>query len=275
MSSRKVRGWYEKIVKGDMDLDRQKYRARLTKRVVLSEPAQCFHLEFEVPEVEVFDFKPGQFVSLLAKDDRDKQQQRAYTIASAARPGGFDLCVNRVDGGFFSNLLCDLKEGEEVEFEGPFGMFVLKEPLTDSIFVATGTGIAPFKGYVEWLFPESGDDRSEGRDIWLVYGTRHETELYYAEYFERVAASRENFHYLKTLSRAGDEWQGLRGHVQEHVARIVEEWSERKGEAAGKDGPPFRIHTYICGLNDMVTAMRNRLKEMGWSRKQIVVERFD
>ena len=256
-------------------MDRRHYRAYLTKKVLLSEPAQCFHLEFSVPEVEIFEFQPGQFISLLGVDDRGKQQTRAYTIASAPRPGGFDLLVNRVQDGFFSNLLCDLEPGQELEFHGPHGMFVLKQPLTDSIFVATGTGIAPFKGYVEWLFPDSGEDRSEGRDIWLVYGTRHETELYYEEYFEKVAAERKNFRYWKTLSRAGDSWTGLRGHVQEHVARIVEEWSRQKGVPAGRENPPFDLHAYICGLNDMVSSTRNRLKEMGWNRKQIVFERYD
>lgn len=255
-------------------MDRRHYHARLAKKVLLSEADQCFHLEFAVDEGKMFDFSPGQFISVLAEDERGKQQTRAYTIASAPRAGGFDLCLNRVEDGFFSNLLCDLEVGEEVKFHGPYGMFVLKEPLTDSIFVATGTGIAPFKGYVEWLFPEGGD-RSEGRDIRLVYGTRHETELYYSDYFEKVAAERGNFKYLKTLSRAGEDWTGLRGHVQEHVERMVEEWSEQKGELAGRESPPFGLHAYICGLNEMVAETRALLKGKGWNRKQMVFERFD
>ena len=257
-----------------MTVDRRHYHAKLTKKVLLSGAGQCYHLEFSVPEVEVFDFQPGQFISLLAEDERGKQQTRAYTIASAPRQGGFDLCLNRVEGGYFSNALCDLEPGQEVEFHGPHGMFVLKEPLTDSIFVATGTGIAPIRGFVEWLFPESGEDRSEGQEIWLVYGSRYRTELYYMEYFEKVAAAHGNFHYLITLSREGDEWQGLRGYVQEHVAGIVKERAERKGSTR-PEGAPFDIHAYICGLNEMVASTRTKLKEMGWERKQIVFERYD
>lgn len=259
-----------------MTLDRRHYRALLKNKVLISDPAQCYHLEFSVPELELFDFEPGQFISMLAVDGNGKHQTRAYSIASAARPGGLDLCVNRVEGGFFSNLLCDLEPGHEVEFHGPHGMFVLKEPLTDSIFVATGTGIAPMRSYVEWLFPESGEDRSEGRDIWLVYGTRYKTELYYEEYFERIAAERKNFKYLKTLSRDNEAWTGLRGYVQDHVARIVEERVLQTGAAvAASEGTAFDIYTYICGLNDMVSATRARLKDMGWERKQIVFERYD
>ena len=259
-----------------MTVDRRYYHAKLTKKILLSGAAQCYHLEFSVPEVEILDFQPGQFLSLLGEDERGKQQTRAYTIASAPRAGGFDLCLNRVEGGYFSNELCDLEPGQEVEFHGPHGLFVLKQPFTDSIFVATGTGIAPFRSFLEWLYPESGEDRSEGREIWLVFGARSRTELYYGEYFEKIAAEHENFHYLPTLSRADEGWTGLRGHVQEHVARIVKERAERGGAAADKpEGAAFDIHAYICGLNEMVASTRAMLKEMGWERKQIVYERYD
>ncbi len=257
-------------------MGRPQYHARLKNKILLSEPAQCFHLEYSVPDLELFDFRPGQFVSMLAADENGKQQTRAYSVASAPRPGGFDLCVNRVQDGFFSNLLCDMEPGDELEFHGPHGLFVLRTPLTDSIFIATGTGVAPMRGYVEWLFPESGEDRSEGRDIWLVYGTRYKSELYYADYFSRVAAEHENFKYLTTLSREGESWTGLRGHVQEHVERVVKERAQRNGAVhAPPEGAPFDIYAYICGLNDMVSSTRDLLKGLGWERKQIVFERYD
>ena len=134
--------------------------------------------------------------------------------------------------GFFSNHLADLPDlppGATIEIHGPHGHFVLHEPITDSILIATGTGIAPMRGFAQWLFPSSGEDRSGGREIWLVYGTRYETDLYYHEEFEELAAARPNFHYVTTLSRAGDGWTGLRGYVQDHVGRIVEERAARLG----------------------------------------------
>src|SRR6202012_3524326 len=133
------------------------------------------------------------------------------------------LCVNRVEGGFFSNYLCDLEVGQVIQFHGPHGFFTLRQPLTDSIFIATGTGIAPILGFVQHLFPENGEDRSNGRKIWLVYGTRHESGLYYREYFANVASERHNFQYLSTLSRPHEGWEGLRGYVQDHVARLLDD----------------------------------------------------
>lgn len=259
-------------------MQRQLYTAHLDKKLLLSESAQCYQLEFSAPELRAFDFIPGQFISFIADDPKGKEQTRAYSIASAPAGNHFDLCLNRVEGGFFSNKLCDMEPDGELQFHGPNGMFTLRKPLTDSIFIATGTGIAPMRSFIQHLFPESGEDRSGGSHIWLVYGTRHETGLYYRKYFEEIAAERPNFHYLCTLSRPHEGWEGLRGYVQDHVANILKSRSDGHhispvptvAEPAG-----FDIHAYICGLNAMVSANRKSLIEQGWQKKQIIFERYD
>jgi NAD(P)H-flavin reductase len=171
---------------------------------------------------------------------------------------------------------------------GPYGYFVLKQPITDSILISTGTGIAPMRAFTQWLFPETGPDagldRSEGKEIWCVYGTRHESELYYREEFEALAARHPNFHYIPTLSRAGSEWKGNRGYVQDYVAKIIEERAAKLGltlPLAPVDPtiPPnelaFDIHAYICGLSNMISSVREKLASYGWHRKQIIFERYD
>lgn len=252
-------------------MERNIYTARLIDKLLLSESAQCYHLEFAIDEVETFSFQAGQFVSMVAPDAHGKQQTRAYSIASAPRANRFDLCVNRVEGGFFSNLLCDLEPGSTVKFHGPHGLFVLRPPLTDIILIATGTGIAPMRGFVEYLFPENGPDRSEGRRFWLMYGTRHEMEIYYRHYFEKTAAERQNFYYLPSLSRPHEGWEGLRGYVQTHVQNVLQgdPW------ILSQNGTGVPMHAYICGLNEMVSANRDQLMALGWDKKQIHFERYD
>lgn len=271
----------------DFILARELYTARLGRKECISEPAQCFHFEFILEDLESFPFTAGQFVSAVAEDPNGRQQTRAYSIASAASGNRFELCVNRVEGGFFSNHLADLPDlplGGSIKVHGPHGNFALRQPITDSILVATGTGVAPMRSFTQWLFPKDGPDRSEGKDIWLIYGTRHESELYYRAEFEALAARQPNFHYLATLSRAPESWGGLRGYVQEHMARIVEERAARLGLPMPQPAPDptllaselnFDIYTYICGLNNMVSAVRERLAGFGWHRKQIVFERYD
>jgi ferredoxin-NADP reductase len=275
------------VLKREPALARETYTARLERKDCISESSQCYHFEFVLDALDSFPFTAGQFISAVAEDATGKQQTRAYSIASAAKENRFDLCVNRVEGGFFSNHLADLTDlqpGGSIQVHGPHGHFVLNQPVTDSILIATGTGIAPMRGFAQWLFPENGPDRSNGKDIWLVYGTRHETEIYYQEEFEALAAKHPNFHYLCTLSRAGANWTGLRGYVQTYVAKIVEERAARLGlppiqpevdPSIPKADLKFDIYAYICGLNNMVAGVRDTLAGFGWHRKQIVFERYD
>jgi ferredoxin-NADP reductase len=268
-------------------LARELYTARLERKDCISEVAQCYHFVFAVEGMENFNYQPGQFVSAVAPDESGKQQTRAYSIASASHGNRFDLCVNRVENGFFSNHLADLPDlpvGSTIQIHGPHGHFVLQEPITDSILVATGTGVAPMRAFSQWLFPENGPDRSEGKEIWLVYGTRYESDIYYKEEFEALERRVPNFHYLPTLSRAQDIWTGLRGHVQVHVSKIVEERAARLGLSlpvppVNPDVPvkdlQFDFYTYICGLNFMVSGVRDLLTGYGWHKKQIVFERYD
>jgi len=170
-----------------------------------------------------------------------------------------------------------------VEVHGPHGHFHLKEPITDSILIATGTGIAPMRGFAQWLFPEGGPDRSNGKEIWLVYGTRYETERYYHEEFEELAAKHPNFHFLVTLSRAGESWTGLRGYVQEYVGKIVEGARGAAGfapRAAGArsdhsgKGPELSIFTPTSAAHQQVAAYVTSWP-VRLHRKQIVFERYD
>lgn len=245
-------------------LERPLQTARLIHQEWLSESSETKHLVFSIDDLDNFNFAAGQFISLVAPKE-GKTLTRAYSLASAPRKNEFDLCLNRVEDGFFSNLLCDMKEGETVKFHGPHGMFVLRNPLRDSILIATGTGIAPIRGFVQWLFED--DSHHQGKEIHLVYGTRYEVDIYYKDYFALIAHDFPNFHYLVTLSRGTDDWKGERGYVQEHVRRIIQ---------ARPESERTNLDAYICGLNDMVSAARKMLKEeLGWDRKQIVFERYD
>ncbi len=236
--------------------------ARLTRSVLLSEKTK--HLEFDVEGLSSFDFVAGQFVS-VREPRGEKFITRAYSIASPPRGNNtFDLCLNRVDEGFMSNFLCDREVGEIVRIHGPHGLFVLKPEVEDVIFVATGTGIAPFRSMAQHLFgvDGSGQQRHGGRNVWMVYGTRYPEDIYYKEEFEQLAAEHPNFHYICTLSRALESWIGNRGYVQEYVRKIV---GDRKD-----------MHVYICGLNNMVSSVRSLLiEECGWDKKRVIYERYD
>lgn len=234
--------------------DKTRYRARLARLETLTETTK--HFEFEVLGPKPFTFTAGQFISLYLRRD-GLEDNRPYSLASAPLdPNRFHLCLNRVPGGHFSNYLCDLAPGALIEFEGPFGFFVLRQPPRDSVFVATGTGIAPIRGMLHELFRAGCD-----RHIWLLFGVRYPHTLLYRQEFEELAARHPNFHFWPTLSRAPENWSGRRGHVQEHLEPLV---AQRSG-----------VDIYVCGLKAMVDDVRQRLKARGFDRKQIRYEKYD
>jgi CDP-4-dehydro-6-deoxyglucose reductase len=215
------------------------------------------HFEFSVPGVERLDFQAGQFVS-FSHDLAGKEITRAYSIASAPTGGNrFALCLNLVPGGHFSPFLFEMQPGGSVAMQGPLGTFTLRDPSRDMVWVATGTGIAPFRGMLDaWR----GHPAPRGR-VSLIYGARYENHLLYRADFAEAAATLPGFEFHPTLSRPGAEWAGRQGHVQSHVLEAI--------------GGRRDVQVYICGLRLMVDDMRAQLKALGFDRKQIVSERFD
>jgi ferredoxin-NADP reductase len=234
------------------------YTAQLLRAHWLSE--QTRHLEFEMKGVPRFGFVAGQWLSLKANKPDAEEITRAYSIASPPDDSNqFALCLNRVQDGFMSNFLCDMKEGEELLAQGPFGDFILRPPMRDTIFIATGTGIAPFRSMLHWLLADP--TRHQQRQLWLLFGSRYETDIYYHQEFLVLAQQHSNFHYMPTLSRGGPNWKGLRGYVQEHLPGMVHGRTD--------------MHAYICGLSDMIKANRDLLKGLGWDRKSTFYEKYD
>lgn len=213
------------------------------------------HFEFEIPSVPTFPFEPGQFISLTA-DIRGKSITRAYSLAGVPDANRFELCLNLVEDGHFSPLLFAMQAGDEVQLSGPLGYFVWRKPVNDSVLVATGTGIAPFRGMLRHYLDNGGNAK-----LTLVFGVRFEPNLLYRDEFEELARQHSNFSFWPTLSRGDDDWSGRRGHVQPHVLEALE-------GGIGKD-------VYICGLKAMVDDLRSQLKSLGMDRKRIIYEKFD
>jgi len=213
------------------------------------------HFRFEAPEVAELQFKAGQFVS-FTEVLGGKKIIRPYSIASLPAGNRFELCLNRVQEGIFSPHLFDMKPGDSVEMSQPLGFFVVRNPHKPAIFVATGTGIAPFRPMVpDYL------RRPEAKDLTLIFGVRYENSVYYGDEFEALAAKHPNFQFWPTLSRPEPSWTGRYGHVQLHLLEAI--------------GDRRDLDVYICGMKAMVDDVRAILKEMGFDRKQIIFEKYD
>jgi CDP-4-dehydro-6-deoxyglucose reductase len=213
------------------------------------------HFVFEAPELERVEFVPGQFVS-LTDSVGSKNITRAYSIASAPVAGNrFELCLNRVDDGAFSPHLFDLSAGDVVNMQPPLGTFTLRHPLRDSLLVATGTGIAPFRSMLKAVL------KKHSPAFTLLFGVRHESHLLYRQEFEEMAGQYPQFRFWPTLTQPGPDWTGRAGRVQAHLIEAI--------------GGRSDIDIYLCGLQPMVDDVRQILKAAGFDRKQIRYEKYD
>ena len=213
------------------------------------------HFEFEALQVDRLEFVPGQFTSFVEMID-GKEITRAYSMASA--PTGtnrFELCLNRVEPGHLSPRLFDMKPGDRIEMRPPLGMFVLRQPPRDSIFIATGTGVAPFRSMLQAHLDAASPP------ITLLFGVRYESHLLYRAEFEALAIRYPQFRFWPTLTRPDATWKGRIGRVQAHLKDAI---GERRD-----------LDYYLCGLKEMVDDVRAVLKGQGFDRKQIFYEKYD
>ncbi|MBI1791275.1 MAG: FAD-dependent oxidoreductase [Acidobacteria bacterium] len=213
------------------------------------------HFVFEALDVESLAFVPGQFVSFTAPIT-GKLITRAYSLAAPPQGRKLELCLNRVQEGRFSPYLFDLQPGAEVDMTGPYGTFVPRQPVSDSVLVATGTGIAPFRAILPDLLAR--DSRPQ---VTLIFGVRYERGLLYRAEFEEFARAHANFRFRPTLSRPEPSWQGRTGHVQPHLLETI--------------GRRRDMDVYICGLKEMVDDMRAQLKAAGLERRRIIYEKYN
>lgn len=213
------------------------------------------HFVFEAVDVDKLDFVPGQFVSLQSVVE-DKKITRAYSLAAAPQANLFELCLNRVTEGKMSPRLFGMQVGDTIDFQGPLGYFVLRHPPTDSVMIATGTGVAPFRSMLKAHLAAHAEQQ-----FTLIFGVRYERNIMYRDEFEMMAAEHPNFHFWPTLSRPENGWTGRQGHVQTHL-----------GEALGERRD---MDVYICGMKLMVDDVRTQLKQLGFDRKHIIFEKYD
>ncbi len=190
------------------------YIAALLKRRWLSK--KTFEIFLSLPPA--FTFKPGQRISLSLDG-----YERDYSIVSAPKESELTLCIRKVAGGRLSALLSVADTGTSLSVNGPYGYFTYKPSPRPAVFVATGTGIAPFCSMA----------RSGISGFTILHGVRLPDDLYYASLFQQSAKN-----YIPCLSEAkklpADSFQG-------NVTQYLEQHLE-----------PNAYDFYLCGGREMV-----------------------
>ena len=228
--------------------------AKLIFKKTLTPDVLELHYESE-PE---FPFQPGQFISILVagKGPGGRDLRRAYSIASApelTRAGRsvFELCVKLVENGPGTQYLNGMQIGEKLKGIAPYGDFVFKPKAgRNAIFVATGTGIAPFRSMVfSKIFAENTPPSTV-----LLFGARNQSDLLYTD---ELSAALGNQGLVQALSRPEGDWSGFKGRVtdwlRENESKIA--WAETE--------------FYLCGNGAMIDEVKQILSGKGVEKTSI------
>jgi glycine betaine catabolism B len=229
-----------------------------------NETANTRRFWLQVPELERFDFVPGQFVTLdLPIHEKKNKRWRSYSIAS--RPDGtniFELIIVQLPQGAGSTYLFEqVTVGSELLFRGPQGVFVLPPVLEEDCFlICTGTGIAPFRSMLQHM----AINNTPHQNVYLVFGTRTKDNLLYYDELKTLAAKTPGYEYIPVLSR--EDWEGATGYVHEAYKKII--------TAKTVNGLLPAASFYLCGWKNMIDEAKQTLLDMGYDKKAIHLELY-
>jgi CDP-4-dehydro-6-deoxyglucose reductase len=213
----------------------------------------------QIPELDSFNFKPGQFVTLdLPIHEKTNKRWRSYSIASA--PDGsniIELVIVLLEGGLGTTYLFnEIKVGSNITLRGPVGVFTLPETLDKDLYlICTGTGIAPFRSMVHWIHQQ----KIAHKNIHLIFGCRKLTDQLYGSELKALEPLENNFYYHPVFSREDAVPDGAyKGYVHGVYEQLL----------AAKNPAQF----YLCGWKNMIDEAKQRIMAAGYDKKDIHLE---
>ncbi|EKD99890.1 MAG: CDP-6-deoxy-delta-3,4-glucoseen reductase [uncultured bacterium] len=215
--------------------------------------ASTYHyFEFE-PEAPL-DFIPGQYISVKVADSRIN----CYSVADCTGNTKFNLFVDTKPGGPGSNFFETLKVGDPIYYIGPFGTFGLKpdDGAKTLLFLATGSGCAPFRCMIEHALREKGYTKP----ITLYIGLNHSQDVFWIDYLENLKREFTNFNYKIAVWKPDNSWKGHVGFITDLVKQDYPDASQ--------------CSAYLCGAKPMIDSATELLKQLGCLEKRIYMEKF-
>lgn len=186
-------------------------------------------------------FRAGQCVNIGLPN---AGVNREYSSYSGENDPELRFLIRAVEGGQVSSKIACLQPGDFLEVDGAYGLFTIPNPEDDTknyVFVATGTGIAPFHCFVK-SYPRIRYK--------IIHGTAFSDECYNRTDYPAGA-------YVHCVSReaAGDYRGRVTGFLQEHPQ-------------------PVDATYYLCGNRNMINEVYDILRDQGVSGSNIVTEVF-
>lgn len=247
----------------------QTFKTHLSAKTQLTSDVWIF--TFVLDDPKTLSFVAGQYMILKIGETGS----RNYSIASANYvTDSFDLVVQLIPNGLASTYLMQLKETDNVTFQGPAGVFTLREDsVRDKIFLATGTGIAPIKSMIESY---AKTHKRSDHYFYILWGLRTKKDLYFAKYFHELSRQFPYITYRICLSKEDDlsSLDGAnfgKGRINGHMLELLG-ISDENTNTSNQIVHAFDY--YICGGRDVAESLRQFVTGLGVEKTQIFFEKF-
>lgn len=200
-------------------------------------------------------YRAGQYSILTIMKNR-KKLRHVFSISSSPTEKGYLEYTTMLRDTDFKNSLRELRIGEKVYLDLPFGDFVIEENATKICMLAGGIGITPFRSMIKFC-----TDNRLPIKITLLYGSRSEEDIAFRDDFEMMEKENPNLKVVHILTRDSEGWRGYVGYIDEALVK--------------KEVPDYKDNLfYCCGPPVMIETIEDRLSRIGVKTERIRKENF-
>ncbi len=218
-------------------------------------------LRITLPDGDEISITPGQYIQIETPKYKKTPEPvyRAYSIATDPfDKTHIDLCIRLVPGGICTTYVFEhMKAGDAITLNGPYGDFYLSETDKDIIFIAGGSGMAPFLSMLAHI-------KNEGitRNVTYFFGARGRRDLICLDEMKAFEEAIPNFRFVPCLSEPmeNDSWDGETGLVTDVMKRLCPDLTQ--------------MEAYLCGSPGMIDASIAALTANGMPEGAIAYDKF-
>ncbi len=233
--------------------------------MIIRKPYVLSEMEKTTPEVTTFrfraednsriDFVPGMFAMLFYKNQATGEEiGRAFSIANSPSANYLEFFIALINGRMTSKLAA-AKVGDTYYVSAPYGQFKFDQGDKKLLFLAGGTGIAPFFSMLRL----TKENKTEV-DCAMIYSTKYSNDIIMKDELTSLTESL-GAKLVITITRPaeGEKVPYETGHVDaQMILRHVADAKERV--------------SYICGPPAFVKAMKDALISLGAPESNIKAE---
>lgn len=224
------------------------------------EPAgkDAYTINVRLPDKAVFGYLPGQFAFITPLSAGIPREEHPFTLTSApSRPGALQFTIRSL--GDWTNLIGNLQKNDPVIVDGPYGLFShrLVSEKTTVIFIAGGIGITPVLSMLRYMA-----DTADNRKTLLIWSNQTRAHIVYPDEFETLENTLENLNVIHVLTR------------EDRAAERKERLDRARLKALLQGYPPEDAAVFVCGPLQMMRAVDQALKSLGFSSSRVYKEAF-